>query len=268
MWRKNYLRLLNTITVFCIIAGCVIHGLRFFGGLAFSFLKTSSDTQIVGSSGDLNSFDEIDADLSFGSLTIEYGDSYSFNASGFTAETEPEFNVKGNKLEIKQKNNLNFNIFKDKAVDGKITVTVPKDAAIDMDINLSMGSFNLNDISTGDLTIDADMGAITVKNCNMDDLDIQADMGGITFKDCSFGDGNFNANMGGITLKDCSFRTADCDADMGSIEVSGEYEALTADCDMGSIKAENSKENAEYDLDCDMGSVKLNGKDMGKEYKN
>ena len=266
MWRKNYLRILNTITVFCIIAGCVIHGLRFFGGMAFSFIKSSS-AEVVEANGDLNSFDEIDADLSFGSFTVEYGDGYSFSYSGFTPETQPEFNVKGDKLEIKQKNNINFNIFKDKAVDGKVTVTVPKNSEIDMDISLSMGSFNLNDIRTGDLTLDADMGAITVKNCSMHDLNVQADMGGVTFKDCSFGDGEFNANMGGITIKDCSFNTADCNANMGSIEVSGDYQALTADCDMGSIKADNNIE-AKYDLECDMGSIKLNGQNKGNEYKN
>lgn len=266
MWRKNYLRILNTITVFCILAGCVINGLRFFGGLAFSFIKTSK-AEIVEAEGDLNPFEKIDADLSFGSFTVVYGDDYNFSYSGFTPETQPEFNVKGNKLEIKQKKNINFNIFKDKAGDGKVTVTVPKDSTIDMDINLSMGSFELRDIKTGDLTLDADMGAITIKNCDMNDLSIQADMGGITFKDCSFADGEFNANMGGITLKDCSFRSANCDADMGSIEVSGDYQELTADCDMGSIKAENNIE-AKYDLECDMGNIKLNGQNKGNEYKN
>ncbi|MBR6256664.1 MAG: DUF4097 family beta strand repeat protein [Lachnospiraceae bacterium] len=268
MWRKNYLRVLNTITVFCIIAGCIINGLRFFGGLAFNFIRSSSNAEVIGESGDLNSFSEIDADLSFGSLTIEYGDGYSYNYSGFTTETQPEFNVKGNKLEIRQKKNIDFNFFRDKAVDGKITLTVPESSEIDMDINLSMGSFNLNDINMGDLTLDADMGAITVKNCDMKDLNIQADMGGITFKDCSFKDGDFNANMGGITLKDCSFDTANCDADMGSIEVSGAFDTLTGDCDMGSIKAENSNENAKYDLDCDMGSIKINGQNKGDKYKN
>ncbi len=266
MWRKNYLRLLNTITVFCIIAGCIINGLRLFGGLAFSFIR-SSRSETVEADGDLDPFDEIDADLSFGTITVIYGDGYNFSYSGFTPETQPEFNVKGDKLEIKQKNNINFNIFKDKVVDGKVTVTIPKDSEIDMDISLSMGSFELNDIRTGNLTLDADMGAITIKNCEMNDLNIQADMGGITFKDCSFADGEFNANMGGITLKGCSFRSASCDADMGSIEVSGEYQELTANCDMGSIKADNNIE-AKYDLECDMGNIKLNGQNKGDEYKN
>ena len=267
MWRQRYLRLLNTVTVVCIIAGLMINVLKFTAVGIFSFMRGSETSQTEEGSGEIGDFDSIEAKLSFGTVNIVYGDDYSYSFKGFTNDTIPEFKIKDDKLVISQKNNINFNLFRDKAVDGTVTVTIPDSAEIDMDITLNMGSFHLTDIRLGNLNVDADMGAITLKRCQMDDVSIQADMGGITFTGCEFNKGSFDANMGGITLTDCYFKSAECDADMGSIEVSGAYDSLTADCDMGSIKADNSNADAEYDLDCDMGSIKFNGKNVGDKFK-
>ncbi len=268
MWRQRYLRLLNTVTVICIVVGLMINVLKFTAAGIFSFMHSSGSTKIEEGGGEIGDFDSIEAKLSFGTIKVVYGDEYAYSYKGFTAETEPEFKIKNDKLVISQKNNINFNLFKDKAVDGTITVTIPKDEIIDMDIALNMGSFNLTDIILGNLSVDADMGSITLKNCEMKNISIQADMGGITFTDCRFDDGDFDANMGGITLTGCSFRAAECDADMGSIEVSGTYDSLTADCDMGSIRADNTNKDAKYDMDCDMGNIKINGDNKGNKYNN
>ena len=270
MWRKKYLKVLNSITIICVVIGCMINMMKFAGMAVFSFMRntdsSSDDGVVIG--GTTGAFDKIDAKLSFGTVKVEYGNEYSYSISGFNNDTTPECKIKNGKLEIKQKSGINFNIFKDKAVDGTVTVTIIKNAEPDMDISLDMGSFELNGITLGNLNVDADMGSVTLKNCNMKNVEVQADMGGITFNNCTFDTGDFDANMGGITLENCTFDNASCDADMGSIDVTGTYDYLTADCDMGSIKASNTNQNAKYDLDCDMGDVKLNGNNVGDKYKN
>lgn len=269
MWRQKYLRVLNAITILCIVVGLMVNVLKFTAAGIFSFMHSSSGaSKIAEGDGQIGDFNSVEAKLSFGTVKVEYGDTYGYTYKGFTTETEPDFKIKNDKLVISQKNNINFNLFKDKAVDGTITVTIPRDATIDMDLTLDMGSFKLTDINLGNLTVDADMGAIDLKNCEMENVNIQADMGGITFTECEFNKGNFDANMGGITLSGCAFASAECDANMGSVEVSGSFDSLTADCDMGSIKAENINANAEYDLDCDMGNIRLNGDNKGNKYKN
>ena len=269
MWRHKYLRVLNTITVVCIVVGLMVNVMKFTAFGIFSFMKSSSGpVEEAEGDGQIGRFNSVEAKLSFGTVKVEYGDDYGYYYKNFTTETEPEFKIKNDKLVISQKNNINFNLFKDKAVDGTVTVTIPRDAVIDMDISLNMGSFNLTDINLGNLSVDADMGSITLNNCEMKNIGIQADMGGITFTDCRFNNGDFDANMGGITLTACNFSSASCDADMGSIEVSGTYDSLTADCDMGSIRADNTNKDAKYDMDCDMGNIKINGDNKGNEYKN
>ena len=268
MWRQKYLRVLNTITIICIVVGLMVNVLKFTAAGIFSFMHTGEPAKTAEGDGQIGDFNSVEAKLSFGTVKVVYGDDYGYSYKGFTTDTEPDFKIKNDKLVISQKNNINFNLFKDKAVDGTITVTIPQNSIIDMDIALNMGSFNLTDINLGNLSVDADMGAINIKNCEMKNVSIQADMGGITFTNCKFNDGNFDANMGGITLTDCFFRDAECDADMGSVEVSGAFDSLTADCDMGSIKAENINDNAKYDLDCDMGNIRLNGDNKGNKYKN
>ena len=268
MWRKRYLKVLNSITIICVVIGCMINMMKFAGMAVFSFFKNSDSAVMTEGGGDLEGFSDIDAELKYGELIVKYGDSYSFSYDNYPQGSEPTFKIKNNKLEIRQKGKVGFNLLGNNNFDGKVIVTLPQDTVADMELNLNMGSLNLSDMYFGNINVDADMGSITIKNCEMEKVNLQADMGSIDLIDCEFTDGDFDANMGGITLKDCSFQTADCDADMGSIEVSGVYDALTADCDMGSIKAENSNENAKYDLDCDMGDIKVNGKKLGKEYKN
>ena len=270
MWRKKYLKTLNLVTVICVVVGIMINVVKFAGMAAFSFFRNSSSgsNTMTAGDGNLDGFSDIDAELKFGELIVKYGDDYSFSYNNYPDGTEPSFKVKNNKLEIRQKGKMDFNLFGNNNFDGKVTVTIPKGTVVDMELNLNMGSLNLSDMTFGDVNVDADMGGINFRNCVMQDITLQADMGSIELKECEFKDGDLDANMGSITLKDCTFQTADCDADMGAIEVSGYYEALTADCDMGSIKADNDNTDAKYDLDCDMGDIKLHGKNVGKEYKN
>ena len=268
MWRQKYLRRLNLITVICVVIGIMINVVKFAGLAVFSFIKNSDNVTVTGGSDSLEYFSDIDAQLDFGELIVKYGDDYSYSYDDYPQGAEPSFKVKNNKLEIKQKGKINFSFFDNNNFDGKVIVTIPKNAVVDMELNLNMGSLNLSDMTFGDVNVDADMGGINFRNCVMGDITLQADMGSIELKECEFKDGDIDANMGSITLTDCTFLTADCDADMGAIEVSGYYEALTADCDMGSIKADNDNENAKYDLDCDMGDIKLHGKNVGKEFKN
>ena len=59
-------------------------------------------------------------------------------------------------------------------------VTVPEDAKLSVDMDLSMGAFTAKDITFDEADIHASMGAIELKNCTCYKLDLTADMGSIT----------------------------------------------------------------------------------------
>ena len=271
-WRKKYVRGLNTATLICIVFFGVSHLIGFFfnglKGLTAGIIPSVfGKTEVSSQLGPTGAFDSIEGKLSIGDLHIVAGDSYSVELKNYPSGKEPSVDIDGGKLKIQSKSS-NWSLFSgDFSSDASLVITVPASALDKVELELDMGSIEIDGIRTGDLNIEANMGGITVKNCDSEKLDLNADMGSITVDNTNFTKGSFDADMGAVKIIKASFNSAECDAGMGSIDVEGEFDELDADCGMGSIKVKNSNTYAKYDLSTDMGSVTVNGTDQGNKYK-
>ena len=254
IWRRKYLAFLHFITVICIMIGLVIHvggwigrdiWSSMFGKSYVSESKTTSGGSAPGA------FTEIDADLAIGDITIKTGSDYDVSYDNYPEDLAPVIKYDNGTLKITQKNkrtgwSFNQNFTKG----GEIVVTVPADAKLSLDMDLSMGAFEAKDITFDTVDIHASMGAIDLKNCTTYKLDLTADMGSITVDGGAFNYGNMDANM-------------------GSIDIDADFNDLEADCDMGSIDIKTSSDVSalRLALETDMGSITINGSDYGRTYK-
>ena len=271
-WRKKYVRGINTATLICIVFFGISHLIGFFfnglkgltaGIIPSVFGKTNVSSQLEST----GAFDSIVGKLSVGDLHIVTGDGYSVEFKDYPSGKEPSVDIDGGKLRIQSKSS-GWSLFSgDFSSDASLIITVPADALDKVELELDMGSIEIDGVRTGDLNIEANMGGITVKNCAAEKLDLNADMGSITVDNTDFSKGSFDADMGAVKITGSSFNSAECDAGMGSIDVDGTFDELEADCGMGSVKVRNSNTNAKYDLSTDMGSVTVNGTDQGNKYK-
>ena len=254
IWRRKYLTFLHFITVICIMIGLVIHVGGWIGKdiwnsmFGKSFVSESKTTSGGGAPG---AFDEINADLAIGDILIETGSDYNVSYDNYPEDLVPEIKYDNGTLKITQKNkrtgwNFNQNFTKS----GKIVVTVPTEATLSLNIDLSMGAFTAKNVALDKVEVNSSMGSVDFKNCNSYKLDLQA-------------------AMGSITIDGGSFDSASIDANMGSIEVDADFEDLEADCDMGSIEisTSNNIEDLRLSLNTDMGNITINGSEYGTKYK-
>ena len=253
-WRRKYISFLHFITVICILFGLLIHVGGWIGRdiwnsmFGKSFVnegKTTSGGQAPGA------FTEIDAQLAIGGITIKTGSDYNVSYDNYPEDLAPTINYENGTLKITQKSkrkgwSFNQNFSKS----GEITVTVPADAKLSLDMDLSMGAFEAQDVTFDKVDINASMGSIELNNCTSYKLDLKA-------------------SMGSITVDGGSFNSAGLDADMGSIDIDADFNDLEADCDMGSIDIKTQKDVSELrlDLETEMGSITINGSDYGRTYK-
>ena len=87
MWRHKYLRVLNTITVLCIVVGLMVNVMKFTAFGIFSFMKSSSGpVKEAEGDGQIGRFNSVEAKLSFGTVKVEYGDDYGYYYKNFTTE--------------------------------------------------------------------------------------------------------------------------------------------------------------------------------------
>ena len=273
-WKKTYIGLLNAATVICIILGLFIHVGGWIGSdLIKGFMgigRTISSEERTATSREqsLGSFDKIEGTVAIGNVVFEYGDDYGVSYENYPEGEVPNMKLSGSTLKIEQKASNRWGVkdIKSRFSGAKVTVTVPKGTAVEVDLTLNMGAVEAEDITLGKVKLDADMGAITMKNVTARKLDLNADMGAITLEKTTFEDGNMKAAMGGISLEDVTFDDCELKADMGGITVQGSFSDLEADCDMGGIDVQYDNDDCELDLNADMGGVTVNGESVGRKY--
>ncbi len=271
-WRKRYVRRLNTVTILVIVVFSISHLVGFLlsglkgltaGIIPSVFGKKAATSQIEST----DVFDSIEGKLSVGDLHIVAGDGYSVEIKNYPSGKEPAVDISGGKLKIQSKSS-NWSLFSgDFASDASLVITVPDTLLVKVEMELDMGSIELEGVKADKMTLEANMGSIALKNCESEELNMDADMGSISLTDVEFTKGSFDADMGAIDLIRVGFGSAECNAGMGSIDVQGSFQELEADCSMGSIDVKNDVADAKYDLDTDMGSVTVNGTDQGHKYR-
>ena len=252
--RRKYLTFLHFITVVCIMIGLVIHVGGWIGRDIWSSMFGRSfvnESKTTSGSSTPGAFTEINADLAIGDITIKTGSDYDVSYDNYPEDLAPVIKYDNGTLKITQKNKrTGWSINPNFAKSGEIVVTVPADAKLSLDMDLSMGAFEAKDVTFDEVDLNASMGSVEFNNCTSYKLDI-------------------NASMGSITVNGGSFNSAAIDANMGSIDIDADFNDLKADCDMGSIDIRTSKDVSELRLalDTEMGSITINGSDYGRSYK-
>ncbi len=271
-WRKKYVRGLNTATLICVIFFGISHLIGFFfsglkgltaGIIPSVFAKKEVSSQIAST----DAFTSIEGKLAIGDLKIMSGEEYRVEFKNYPSGKQPSVDISNGKLKIQSKGSSWSLFSSDFTADASLIITVPDTELDKVEMELDMGSIELQGLKAEEMTLEANMGSITLNNCKSEKLNMDADMGSISLEDVTFTKGSFDADMGAIDLIRVSFDSADCNAGMGSIDVDGSFNRLDADCSMGSIEVKNSVANAKYDLDTDLGSVTVNGADQGHKYR-
>ena len=134
--KKNiYLTVITIITIICIIAGTCYHvigwGVHFFSEQPFiSHILGDNDTEsesLNQTTETLDSFDNMNLDISVSDLTVTTGDSYSISYDTNRASLIPKYEVSHGTLTVTQKSKHN-NFWG--STHCAITITVPESAVL------------------------------------------------------------------------------------------------------------------------------------------
>ena len=239
------------------------------GFAGFGRGASRSSTEVTGGTLDrIDAFAKVEGEVGAGSVEFVTGKDYSCVYENYPKDQTPEISLDGTTLKIKQKarNNRVVGDLKNSYSDAKITISIPEKSAVDVDLELKLGTVKAKDVVFGDVELDADMGSIELENCTAKDLDLTADMGAIEVTKCTFDGGKVEAKMGGIDLVGVVFDSAEAKADMGGLNVQGTFNKFEAKCSMGGINVESENEDAKLSLSSDMGGISVNGKSVGRSY--
>lgn len=246
--RKNiWMAVLTIITVCCVIGGTFYRtGIwGFKGGFHFG------EDKMTNASTDLEAFRAIDVDADMMDLSVEVGDRFYLDGK-YTDRLKFEYEVKDGVLYIEERNPRKAFLGGIRSENCNVTLTVPKDAAMDsMEIKLAMGNVNVDGIISMDCKALTNMGNCIFENCSLGEADIDTNMGEIRIKDTQLGEADIDNDMGTIKMERCIFQDLNVDNSMGDI----------------SIDANQSLDNYQIELKADMGEVRVNGQSEGTKYR-
>lgn len=209
--KKNILIIvLGVITLACIFYGTyrnLFRGrIRWFDDEGNLIMSSEDSNKPLGKesfSEELKDFSKIKIDVTIASIGIKEGSSFRIEATYNRENLKPEFEIKGDTLEIFQ--NKKRSSVGDNSC--RVIVTVPAGTYFDsVRINSNVGDIEFAGIKGKDLSTDVNVGEITGREIDFEDI-------------------NFNSNVGEINLRLADGNIDDYDielsADVGSVSVAG-----------------------------------------------
>lgn len=216
-------------------------------GSGFGFFDEGSSLDFSSPMDMGDEIDSLDFEIGAAKLIIEPGDSFSITAENVNVYT---CEVCGGIWTLEAASTSAVNSA------AEITVIVPADRAIDLNLEIGAGELQIGAIRVNDFA--ASIGAGTAKTEPMDvqgTVDIEVGAGSLSAKMTAPGNVYIDCGMGSVTLE---------------LTASQNMYNIFADCGLGSVKAgtihidgagdrEYTLSSAEYDMniDCGMGSVKV-----------
>lgn len=250
MGRKIYLGIIYSITIICVLFGACFHIFNFMENTIFNnlFGRFSRSGSQIQNQEDLETFTDINLDMSVMSVTIMEGNSYSISYN-CPEKFVPIYEIKDNTLFVTQKNDLSWTFGNSKKC--SMTITVPSKTTPDLIAQLDVGDLNIKDINLSNLDVAADVGNIEITDVACTSFDVKADVGDITLTDITMENCMIEANVGDVDVDHCVFTSLDIQADLGDVDVSD-------------IPA--SQGDYRIDLETDLGEVSINDKNYKREY--
>ena len=253
---KKFMPILGFITIICIVIGTYIHvGGVFKGGFKWSdlpviHLGASNGKGDTSFSESYKNVDKLVIDMSVGNVTLKNGDDLTVNYEG-NEDLKPEVSYKDNKLEIKQKKNINIkgiNLGKHKS---ELTITIPSTVELSkVDAELDMGDLKISGFSCKELDAELNMGDLEIKEVQATKIETDSDMGNIEIQDSAFDKLSADCNMGNITIgltEDVNTFGIHANCDMGNVSIAGKDEG----------RSFSSNGNKTIKLDVDMGNIEI-----------
>lgn len=221
MGKKIYLSIIYSITAICIVAGIIINvwsvpSLSWKNG----FIRGRNYITINDT---LDSFYNLDIDVSVANINISTGDSFAISYKGSQAY-RPEYYIYDNTLKVNQSANNGHITNALRNSKSELTITVPADTSLtNISCNINAGNCDLSDIKGSDITIHADMGNLGLALCSFNDYNLNVNMGNVDVSQCSFDNMYLNTDMGNISVNlphsvTCAYKL---DTDLGNINVYG-----------------------------------------------
>lgn len=228
MKKAVFLTILSVITVICVVVGCGIHIMGWWGG---TFL--SAGGRVSHEDSDIPAFTGISVDIEVGNLTVKPSRGYRISYE-CSKRLIPEYRVEDGVLIITSKAHKKWfwNFWPFGNTKSEITVTVPEDVYLDLfSVTADVGDVNIEDMKAQELTVETNVG----------DLDIN----GGTYNSI-----NINADVGDVDVRDSVFDRMEIYADVGDVDVTGvgdmEDYGIRMSTDIGDISVNGEKKRGEY----------------------
>lgn len=229
--KKNiYLTAITIITIICIIAGTCYHvigwGVQFLSEHPFiSHMAGDDDTEAASmnqTTETLDSFDNMELDISVSDLTVTTGDSYSISYDTNRASLIPKYKVNQGTLTVTQKSTHNGFWGNTRCT---VRITVPESTVLNnLTADGSVGDVLFKDIQAQKSTLDFSVGDIDLENSALGDCSIDTSTGDIDVRDCTFDNMEIDTSVGDVSVsvsQDLASYDMTLDTGVGEVTVNG-----------------------------------------------
>jgi len=230
--------ILVAIALAGILVSQLVGGKKMFGFINFKNEKSENQATSSEMNFSQNEINEVDVDLTFGSIVLEKADVNDITVSlEGNKKVWPEVYSEGNVLKIKSE--LQFVILGFNRL--TVTVKVPKNYDL-KDINLETAS-----------------GSIKVRGMKTPVIDVHSLSGSVTVENCEGESAELKTASGSIKINSCKFKEIEAKALSGSVSLDGECNAMDLESTSGSVNAVlSSPLTAASSMKSTSGSVHLN----------
>ena len=161
----------------------------------------------------------ISADEEIGSLVIEKGSEFKVVCT-YPEKYMPTVKSEGDQLIISQADLENANVTNSGS--WGTYITVPETSAMtNIELEMSLGSITLSDISSDEISVQNDLGNIDMTGCSFSIADIETDAGDIKGENLEIGSGEVSADLGDIELNG-NIGDVRVHSDLGAVSVNGQ----------------------------------------------
>lgn len=178
-------------------------------------------------------------------------------------EKDIQVSLEGTELIIQQNDNSSKNPIDQFSFEesGKITLSLPKDTIIPMEIQNASGDMAIKNVNLSEFRMENSSGSLTISDVNAENADFFSDSGDIKITDSSCGTINVSTKSAYVTLKNTEIKEAAVSTDSGEVGISNtsDYTTLSVNTGSGDISLSHkaSPDNLSYDISSNSKDITL-----------
>lgn len=270
----------RTIIIACVLVGvgAIMAGVGYLSGgyksvkefKGFSIGQNIKDnSKCTKKDEELSAFKNIDLDVDYGDVEIVKGDNYRIVAEYNEKYEELSYEVKGDKLIVKNKQiaNMGINNFNN----FEVKVYVPKDAELDnLNLKVNCGKLILDDLKCNEIYASNDFGNIKGKNIDTNKFEGNLESGSLELNKFKADNAVIKNQFGDIKGKELCTNGLDINIESGKVDIAGKFSGKNSvDSEFGKVIIENDlkKEECGYDVDVEFGKFVVDGKKFVNDHE-